>query len=163
MEKITTEDVWEEKVSGYVRLFKYILVVSKEIGEEKAWKFLENIVKKKRFCWLKENKDKLNFKGTPVEQAYRIFYLDYLKINPNDVKIIEKSKNKIITRWRNPCPVLKACKILGLDTRKICKKAYDDSAQAFISKIDPKLKFKRNYNKIRPYFDYCEETIELSD
>jgi len=76
MEKITMKDVWEEKVSGYVRLFKYILAVSEEIGEEKAWKFLENMIKKKRFRWFEENKDKLNFKGTAVEQAYRIFYSD---------------------------------------------------------------------------------------
>lgn len=32
-----------------------------------------------------------------------------------------------------------------------------------MKQIHPKLKFTRNYEKLRPYFTYCEEIIELEE
>ncbi len=31
---------------------------------------------------------------------------------------------------------------------------------ALVKAMDPRLKFTRNYEKMRPYYEYCEEAIE---
>jgi hypothetical protein len=51
--------------------------------------------------------------------------------------------------------------MLGLDTREVCKKVFEKPTEKLIQEINPRLKFTRNYKKIRPYADYCEEIIEL--
>jgi tRNA(adenine34) deaminase len=66
-------------------------------------------------------------------------------------------------RWRNPCPTLEACQKLGLDTQVVCKLAYEKPVQAMLSRLDPRLKFTRNYGALRPVSPYCEESIELID
>ena len=43
---------------------------------------------------------------------------------------------------------------LGLDTRSVCRGAYEKSTQAFISHMDPELRFLRSYSEIRPYSDH---------
>ncbi|MHA1581587.1 MAG: hypothetical protein ACTSYM_03680 [Candidatus Baldrarchaeia archaeon] len=131
---------------------------------EDAWIMEEKKIIEKRLKWFEENKHKLKFlKGTDVEKAYRLFYLNYLKIKEEEIKIVEKSARKIVIRCYNFCPVLEACKELGLDTRVVCKKLYERPTQIFVKQINPKLKFKRNYDKIRPYTPFCEECIELAD
>ncbi|MEM5866853.1 MAG: hypothetical protein QXG39_02925 [Candidatus Aenigmatarchaeota archaeon] len=131
-------------VPAFIRLFTYIKEVSKIVGERKAWKILETITTRKRIEWLDKNEKKLKkIKGNAIDRAYKIFYRKYLGLNPKDVKIVERTKDKLVMRWYNFCPVLEACKILGLDTRKVCKRVYDISVQAFLEKISPKLKFKK--------------------
>jgi hypothetical protein len=66
-------------------------------------------------------------------------------------------------RWWNACPTLDACTKLGLDTREVCRKAYQCPVQEFLKRIHPKLRFDRNYEHIRPYAAYCEEIITLED
>ncbi|MFQ6088800.1 MAG: hypothetical protein ACE5K0_07870 [Candidatus Methanofastidiosia archaeon] len=154
------KNLQKTQTSDFVRLFEYVKAISQEIGEDKALKILENCVCEKRIKWIDENKDKLG-KGSDVEIAFKIFLFDYLKISPKDIEIVEKDSKKITYRSYNFCPVLEACKILSLDTRVICKKVYEKPVQVFLSKINPKLKFRRNYEKIRPYSNFCEEMIEI--
>ena len=59
----------------------------------------------------------------------------------------------------NFCPTLEACKILNLDTRKICKLYNENATDVLIKQIDKNLIFVRNYKKLRPYSEYCEEMI----
>jgi len=75
----------------------------------------------------------------------------------------EKQMPCIVIRWWNKCPVLEICKKLGLDTKEVCKKSYHQPAQTFLSRIDPRLKFDRNYEAIRPHSSYCEEIITLEE
>ncbi len=148
----------------FIELFQTILSVSNEIGFDKALEYLEKCVIEKRIAWLNENLNKIEKTGNPIDDAYKIFYEIYLGISaPKDGEIVEKTKKKLITRWWNHCPVLEACKRLGLDTREICKKVYHKPTQLFLSKINPKLKFDRNYSHIRPYVPYCEEIITLEE
>ena len=70
-------------------------------------------------------------------------------------------------RYQNTLPYAvqqggKWSRILGLDTRYVCKKVYEAPTQTFMKRIHPKLRFSRNYDAIRPHSDYCEETIELA-
>jgi hypothetical protein len=42
-------------------------------------------------------------------------------------------------------------------------KSYHKPVQAFLSKIDPRLRFDRNYEALRPHTVYCEEIITLEE
>ena len=55
----------------------------------------------------------------------------------------------------------KACQQLGLDTREVCNRGYHKSVQIFLSRIDPRLRFERNYETLRPHSPYCEEILRI--
>ena len=150
------------QTADFVRLFEYVKVVGKELGEKMAWKLLEQSVTKRRINWC-QSSDLSNIDGTLVEKAYELFFLRYLRIPVDKVPIVKKTDRKIVFKSYNFCPTLEACKILGLDTRFVCKNAYERPTQAFFSQIDPKLRFKRNYECIRPHSEYCEEIIKLEE
>ena len=100
--------------------------------------------------------------GNPLIDGYKLFYESYLGLSiPQDGEIIEKTNRRLVTRWWNRRPTLEACQKLGLDIREICKKVYHKPVQVLLSKIDPRLRFKRNYQALRPYAPYCEEIIGL--
>ena len=61
------------------------------------------------------------------------------------------------------CPTLEACGALGLDTRQVCRAVYEKSTQAFLSQIDPQLRFLRSYEEIRPHSNHCKEMIVRID
>lgn len=162
--KISQRELQKLRMPDFVRLFWYAKKMSSLVGKKTALSILEEFVIAKRCEWLRQNQDKIKLvKGSTVERAFNIFYKMNQKLNLKDAKIIKKGRNIIISRWFNYCPVLAACKITGLDTREICRKIYHRPNQIFLSKIHPKLIFKRNYNAIRPYTDYCEEIIKLKD
>jgi hypothetical protein len=145
-------------------LFTEILRASNEIGMDAALAYLEQCVIEKRSAWLKAHLGKVQVEGDPITAGVSLFYEQYLGLSlPKDGEIVEHTGKRIVMRWRNPCPTLQACQKLGLDTREICKKAYHQPVRDFLSHIDPKLQFDRNYENIRPYAAYCEEIIELVD
>jgi len=142
-------------------LFRELIVLANEIGMDAALADLERCVTEKRLAWLKKNFDEGGKTSAPVADGYRWFYEKYLHVSvPQDGEIVERSQNRIVMRWWNPCPTLEACKKFGLDTREICKKAYQNPVQEFLGQIHSNLRFKRNYEQIRPYAAYCEEIIE---
>ena len=69
--------------------------------------------------------------------------------------------SSIKVECRNFCPYLEACQRLEIDTRFICKEVGEPSIKSFFNAINPKLNFSRDYEKIRPYADYCLEFLEL--
>jgi len=148
--------------SSEKKLLEYALAVGEEIGRDRAFKILEKLLTQKRIAWLKKNQEKLDLSGTEVEKALQLICQKF-EINPRNLKIIEKTPAKIVYQSFNPCPILEACKVLSLDTREVCKKAYEKSVIDFLKVFNPRLTFKRNYAKIRPYAKYCEETIELDE
>lgn len=143
-------EIQKTQISNYVRLFEYVLAVAKLVGEEKAWRVLCNLIVDNREKWLQNNWEKMDVKGIEVERAYNIFLLKYLNLDPNEVPIVKKTKKKIVYRSYNFCPVLEACRTLNLDTKRICRLVYEEPAQRFLTGLNPKLRFKRNYEKIRP-------------
>jgi hypothetical protein len=141
------------------RLFSYIQRIEPLLGRERAWGILEDLVKERRLRWLSSAKIR---DGNPVEEAYRLFYSEYLQLNPGDAEIVERTPRRIVVRWKNHCPTLDACRALGIDTRFVCRRVYESTTQAFVEKVDPRLRFSRSYEAIRPHSEYCEETIELT-
>lgn len=128
-------------------------------------KELADLITQRRVLWLEENINILNMKYRGLsdeEKAYRIIFLDHMRINPEYSEISSPSIGRIKIESYNFCPYLEACKILGLDTRHVCREIGEPSIQKVCELINPKLKFGRNYQKIRPYNPFfCEEYIEL--
>ncbi len=126
---------------------------------------LVDLITERRVSWFEENKDAvlLKYDGLPDEEkAYRIILLEYMKINPKHLKMIRMGDGKIRIESHNFCPYLEACKELDLDTRYVCKEIGEPSIQRMCEVINPNLKFRRNYQNIRPYnSDFCEEYFEL--
>lgn len=119
----------------------------------------------KRLRWLRRNLKRMLKKYShldDVEKAHYIIGVEEMKIDQAKQKITRISPTKIRIDSNNFCPWLEACEILGLDTRFICKEILEPSTQKALEMINPKLKFSRNYQNIRPYNpDYCEEYLEL--
>ena len=150
------------KTADSIALFRTIRSVAEEVGWDRALTYLEQCVTEKRLAGLEQHLDDLERTDDPVWYGYRLFYEVYLGVAaPADGEIVEQTEEKMVTRWWNHCPTLEACEALRLDTRQVCRKAYHGPVQAFLSKLDPRLRFERNYGAIRPHCAYCEEIITL--
>lgn len=117
----------------------------------------------KRTAWFYEHRDSFDFlSGDPLEAGYRLL-LARFRITPEEAPVVERTERKIVFHSQNFCPTLEACRILGLDTRFVCKRLNEQATDALIKLCDPRLTFSRNYERLRPYAPYCEETISLED
>ena len=139
--------------------------VKQQILEAKKlndFSMINELLCQKRLKWLDEN---INSVSEPslLKKAYTLLLIKKMEIDPSEVPIVYEDEKKITWKSYNWCPVLEACKELGLDTREICKKGWEDSVKKFVEKINPKLRFSRNYETLRPHGEFCEETIELID
>lgn len=97
-----------------------------------------------------------------IDDAYNLF-LTRLALTADDAPIVERRDNAIVIHSMNFCPTLEACIILGLDTRYVCRCLTEGPTTELLRQLHPKLVFKRNYDKLRPYAAVCEEMIELED
>lgn len=118
-------------------------------------------LKNKRLNWFNARQTKIDT-GDTLGSAYSLL-LSKLGITPAEAPIVDRQRTKIVIHSKNFCPTLEACKILGLDTREVCKELNEEPTQALLQQFDPRLTFKRNYDAIRPYKDYCEEMIILKN
>ena len=92
-----------------------------------------------------------------------LLFFDYMGLSAGDLPIVSESADEIVWLSRNDCPTLEACRILGLDTRQVCRAAYEKSTQALVSHLDPQLRFLRSYSEIRPHAGHCREMIMRVD
>ena len=96
-----------------------------------------------------------------MDDVFRIFYLEFLKIPRANVEMVEMSPRRFITRCDNPCPILDFARLINVDTRDVCKVISETISNWFLYFLNPRLKFVRNYQKIRPYCAKCEEMVLL--
>ena len=75
---------------------------------------------------------------------------------PDGIVVVDRAARVILVN-------AEACRILGLDTRKVCRLYNEGSTNALLRSIDPRLSFTRNYDGLRPRAASCEEIIRLSD
>lgn len=126
---------------------------------------LADLTAQKRLKWLGRNLKTMLKKYShlnDIEKAHYIICIEEMKIDQTKQKLTRISPIKIRIDSHNFCPWLEACKILGLDTKFICKEILEPSTQTALNMINPKLKFSRNYQNIRPCNpDFCEEYLEL--
>lgn len=115
----------------------------------------------RRVKWFQENYEKFSFINDDIlVSGYRLL-LTRFGITEKEAPIIKKTDTEIVFHSANFCPTLEACKIMGLDTRRVCKKINENSTNVLLQQINPQLSFSRNYEKLRPYTDYCEEIISI--
>jgi tRNA(Arg) A34 adenosine deaminase TadA len=125
---------------------------------------IEAEVARKRIAWCKHNVRPGHYPDRPTpRQAFELFFFDYLKLPKSELRVVSESATEIVWLSLNPCPTLIAAQRLGLDTRQICRAAYEKSTQAFLSQLDPQLRFLRSYEEIRPYAAHCKEMIVRVD
>lgn len=142
--------------------------VRNEIGrlrnaDAKALEELSADSARRRIKWFCENWSGFEHDSEdPLGSAYRLL-LSRLRITPEEAPVVEKNKERIIFHSMNFCPTLEACRILGLDTRVVCKAINERSTDSLLKQLDRRLHFSRNYDKLRPNSEFCEEMICLSD
>lgn len=150
------------KVPRYVKELKTALLRSKEIGLEQALAEWGERVSERRLIWLEQHKDKLNLEGAEVRKAFQLVLFEYMGLRPEEVQVVEETERKITWKCYSFCPYFEAVQELGMDTRIVCKWATEFPVQVLLNALNPHLRYSRNYeNGIRPYVEYCEETIEL--
>ncbi len=98
--------------------------------------------------------------GDLLEQAYQVL-LRKLGISEEEAPVVRKDARVLVFHSKNFCPTLEACRILGLDTRRVCRLSSEKSTDALVKLVDPSLRFSRNYKRIRPFSEYCEEMISV--
>ncbi|MCS7112041.1 MAG: hypothetical protein N3D82_01465 [Ignisphaera sp.] len=108
------------------------------------------------FLWLARPR-----RARTIEDVYKLFYIDFLMLDERDVEIVKMREYELITRCRNPCPVLKLAQHLNLDTRFVCRVVSEPVCKYVLRRLNPSIVFERNYNYIRPYADGCEERIYI--
>jgi tRNA(Arg) A34 adenosine deaminase TadA len=125
-----------------------------------AYAAIERDVAQKRIAWCQERHETLRRLVRPSpRQAFELLFRYYMGLALEDLPIVSETDTEIIWRSLNPCPTLEAAQRLALDTRRICRAAYERSTQAFLSQLDPQLRFLRSYTEIRPYAAHCLEMI----
>lgn len=73
--------------------------------------------------------------------------------------MVRMDERELLTRSRNPCPVLRLALLLNVDTRYVCRYVSEPVCRYVLRRLNPRLSFERNYGRIRPYSDSCEERI----
>jgi tRNA(Arg) A34 adenosine deaminase TadA len=97
-----------------------------------------------------------------IDTAYQLF-LYKLDIGAEDAPIVGRDASSLVLHSTNFCPTLEACNILDIDTRFVCRHLTEKPTTDLLRQIHPKLRFTRNYERLRPYTPYCEEMIILDE
>jgi tRNA(adenine34) deaminase len=125
---------------------------------------IEREVAGKRIAWFQPGDTLPGMDSLPTpREAYEMLFFKYMGVAEADLPVVIEAGGEIVWLSRNPCPTLEACRELGMDTRQVCRAAYEKSTQAFVSQIDPQLRFMRSYREIRPYAEHCREWIVRVD
>lgn len=129
-----------------------------------SYRVIECEVTEKRIAWFRENYDDTDEPNFWLpRRAYELLLLEYMGLSEEELPIVLETKAEIVWLSINKCPTLKACETLGLDTRQVCRAVYEKSTQAFLSQLDPQLRFLRSYEEIRPHSNHCREMIVRID
>ena len=130
-------------------------------ADDEALRALNEDSTRRRVAWFsKHAKDFSLPADDPLKAGYRLLLLRF-GIAPEEAPIVQRTEHSITFHSQNFCPTLEACRLLGLDTRHVCRCINEESTNALLRQLDPRLRFSRNYEKLRPYAPYCEETISL--
>jgi tRNA(Arg) A34 adenosine deaminase TadA len=117
-------------------------------------------ITQKRMAWLDHNlPEKTEYDRFTPRDAFELLFFANMGLERSELPVMSESPDEIVWLSRNRCTLLEACTTLGLDTRLVCRPVNEKATQAFLSRIDPQLRFHRSYEEIRPYTDYCKEKI----
>jgi len=114
---------------------------------------------------------------TPLTKALTFLFAGVMDLNPGPhplwdsvgAFLLYDSQSKLYfaeIESRNFCPYLEAFKRMHLSPKMsayLCKNVLEKPCQAIVEKIHPGIKFSRDYKKIRPLMDSCEEYMWIED
>jgi tRNA(Arg) A34 adenosine deaminase TadA len=123
-----------------------------------TYRALEADSTERRISWYRQHVVSVGSDPSP-RAAYELFFYNYLGLCEDQVPVLSETDTEIVWSSINPCQTLEACQQIGLDTRVVCRAIYEKSTQAFVSQMDPQLRFLRSYEEIRPYSHHCRERI----
>jgi len=101
--------------------------------------------------------------GVSPRRAYELLFGDYMGLDLRELPVIDESDSHITWLSGNACPTLDACVHLGLDARTVCRAVYEKPTQLFLTRLDPSLRFVRDYSALRPHAPHCRESIVRLD
>ena len=96
-------------------------------------------------------------------EAYELLFFEYMGLRADEMPVVEESPDRIVWLSADDCPTLDACRLLGLDTRQVCRAVSERPVQTFLSRLDPRLRFVRDYVAMRPHAPHCREQIVRVD
>jgi tRNA(adenine34) deaminase len=129
-----------------------------------SYQAVEAEIAQKRIAWYRQRNQIVAGNDHPTpRRAFDLLFFENMGLSPADLPIVSETETEIVWRSTNPCPTLETVKALGLDTRIVCRAINEKSTQAFVSQLDPQLRFLRSYEEIRPYADHCREMIVRVD
>ncbi len=143
----------------------YEATVSKKTDDLQRRDFcaLEAAVIEKRLRWCHDSLELPPGASVTPRLGYETLLFGYLGLIEGDVPVASESDTSITWLSRNRCPTLDACVRLGLPTSVVCRAVYEKPTQALLSRIDPELRFVRDYGELRPDHDHCKEMIVRLD
>ena len=121
-------------------------------------------ITRNRMAWLDRTlPGKPGYAGYTPREVYELLFFENMGLERSELPVVSESPDRIVWLSTNRCPLLEACVRLGLDTRRVCRPANEKATQAFVSRINPQLRFHRSYEEIRPHTAYCREWIARVD
>ncbi len=121
-------------------------------------------ITQKRMAWLdRALPQKPGYDQFTPRQACELLFFENMGLARDELPVVSESPDEIVWLSRNRCTLLEACIALGLDTRKVCRPVNEKATQAFLSRINPQLRFHRSYEEVRPYAAHCREKIVRTD
>jgi len=112
-----------------------------KIGDLRA---MSSEITEARIAWLERTlPERPGYDRFTPREAYELLFFDNMQLDPRDLPILHESPDEIVWLSENPCPLLEACIALGLDTRTVCRSVNEKATQAFLSRINPELRFRR--------------------
>ena len=145
--------LYDEEVRDQVRRLRR--------ADESEMAQMAQALTEKRLRWFDEQPEVLaDAERDPLMHGYRLL-LRKLGIPAEEAPIVARDAGSLSFASRNFCPTLEACRMLGLDTRWVCRRLTEAPTQAFLRRIDPRLRFSRDYENLRPSGPACLETISL--
>jgi len=149
-------NVFEEKVRRTIEQLRH-----------QSFQAIASDITQKRMAWLdRVLPEKPGYEQLTPREAYELLFFENMQLDPSELPVISESPDEIVWQSRNRCSLLEACLTLGLDTRKVCRPVNEKATQAFLSRLNPQLRFHRSglsRDEIRPHADYCKEKIVRTD
>ena len=132
--------------------------------QRETWRAMALDITQKRMAWLdRVLPEKPGYDRFTLREAYELLFSENMELDLSELPVVSESPDEIVWLSRNRCSLLEACVALGLDTHKVCRAVNEQATQAFLSRINPQLRFYRSYDEIRPHADCCREKIVRTD
>ncbi len=151
-------------VAWVKRLITYVRKVGELIGQDRAFKVLAELVEAEGEAWAKENLDKLDITGISALSGWELIrnfkqMVGLEAVKPEEHIMVEREENRVVIHCTAWCPILEACKALGIPPRRACEAITLSFERGILKVLNPKLKL--SVIRMRPEDKFCEYVIEL--